>query len=231
MLWFMGSQRVGHNWATELNNTVYVSIPISQFMLSPLPPWCPYICSQGSESLLQPPQTLEKSLLCLPTSPCYYICRVRQCSTNRSYLASRKIKTQRKKPSEKCSTWSQQLEGECHAVGPEMWTNYCEIQVQFGSFDHLREDLDGYKSISPKYLWVESLTLQAMGTLNHKGNKLGFRIRTQQLRLQVLFFCFSCSEGACAAGMVSLLCYTSCYWIIILECPQWELSTLPELQQ
>ena len=66
-----------------------------------------------------------------------------------------------------------------------METSYCEIQVQFGSFDDLREDLDGYKSISPKYLWVESLTLQAMGTLNHKGNKLGFRIRTQQLRLKI----------------------------------------------
>ena len=55
MLQFMGSQRVGHDWVTELNwpelviciihSTVYMQIPVSQSIPRFFLPWYPYICS------------------------------------------------------------------------------------------------------------------------------------------------------------------------------------------
>ena len=42
VLWFMGSQRVGHDWATELNWIMY-SVFISCFIAKSLQ-WCPTLC-------------------------------------------------------------------------------------------------------------------------------------------------------------------------------------------
>ena len=42
-----GSQRVGHDLVTEQQpiSNVYMSVPISQFIPPPLPPWNPQVCS------------------------------------------------------------------------------------------------------------------------------------------------------------------------------------------
>lgn len=70
-------------------------------------------------AVFPPPQTSEKGLFCLPpphvTSSAGLDCVILMAVT----LPVEKSK-QRGKPSWKCCTWSLQLEGECHAVGPEM---------------------------------------------------------------------------------------------------------------
>ena len=51
VLWFIGSQRVGHDWATKLNWTVAYGTPGPLFPLFFLLPWC---CSLFHEALLLP---------------------------------------------------------------------------------------------------------------------------------------------------------------------------------
>jgi len=45
VLWFMGSQRVGHDWATDLVSSDLMSVSISQSIPPSLPTWCSLICS------------------------------------------------------------------------------------------------------------------------------------------------------------------------------------------
>ena len=45
VLWFMGSQRFGHDWATDLVSSDLMSVSISQSIPPSLPTWCSLICS------------------------------------------------------------------------------------------------------------------------------------------------------------------------------------------
>ena len=45
VLWFMGSQRVGHDWVTDLVSSDLMSVSISQSIPPSLPTWCSLICS------------------------------------------------------------------------------------------------------------------------------------------------------------------------------------------
>lgn len=145
--------------------------------------------SEAARALLQPLQTLEKALFVSPLpSPCYCLCRVGQHFAHGSYLACWKIKAQRGKPFGKRCAWSQWLEGECHALGPEMQTNYCKIQVRIGCLNAL---------------WQLSIL---------RETNSGSEFKSWDFKEVPLFF-FRAIESfrACAVRRVSLLCGASCH--------------------